>query len=44
MYTHLRARGLRVGGGGAGGTPYNSLYGEAPPERAQGPEEFRVNK
>jgi len=21
------------GGGGGGGTPYNGLYGEAPPER-----------
>ena len=25
--------GLAPGGGGGGGTPYNGLYGEAPPER-----------
>ena len=32
--TEVRAR-LKSwgGGGGGGGTPYNGLYGEAPPER-----------
>ena len=33
LYQTNKARGSEPPGGGGGGTPYNGLYGEAPPER-----------